>query len=75
MKKPRQILIKVVTKSSQKKVELQSDGSFKAWLTKPAVNNQANEQLINLLAKEFSVAKSTIKIVKGQIGKTKIIDL
>lgn len=75
MKNPRQILVKVVAKSSQKKLVQQADGSFKAWLTKPAVNNQANEQLIALLAKEFGVAKSTINIIKGQSSKIKTIEL
>lgn len=75
MKDSQQILVKVVAKSSQKKLEPQADGSFKAWLTKPAVNNQANEQLITLLAKEFGVAKSTISIIKGQASKIKTIEL
>ncbi|MCX6785166.1 MAG: DUF167 domain-containing protein [Candidatus Komeilibacteria bacterium] len=75
MKKPRRILVKVVPQSSQRKLEQQADGSYRAWLTKSAVNNQANEQLIELLAKEFGVAKSTVAIVKGQLGKIKIIEL
>lgn len=75
MKGTRQILVKVVVKSSQKKLEPQLDGGFKAWLTKPAIDGQANRQLIDLVAKYFGVAKSTVVIIKGQSGKIKMIQL
>lgn len=69
------ISVKVIPKSSKLDLVKQADGTFKAHLTKPAIDNQANEQLIKLLAQEFKLAKSKITIIKGQTNKLKIIEI
>lgn len=38
-------------------------------------NGQVNENLINFLAKEFDLSKSTITIISGFTGRQKIISI
>lgn len=69
------ITVKVIPRSSKNELVEQKDGTYKAKLTAPPVDGEANKALIKLLAQEFNVAKSLIRIVKGESAKTKIIAL
>ena len=69
------IYVKVITRSSQNKIEKISEGEYKIWLTAPPVDGQANQMLIKILAEYFSVSKNSIRIIGGKSAKTKIIDI
>lgn len=69
------IYIKVTPRSSQNEMVKISKGEYKAKLTAPPVNGQANKALIKLLADYFGVSKSSITIVGGKTAKTKIVDI
>ncbi len=68
------INVKVVPKSSRIKVT-QDGQNYKVHLTKPAVDGQANDQLIEVLADYFQVKKYQVEIVKGDTGRNKIIKI
>lgn len=67
--------IRVIPRSSKNEIRQMADGSFKIKLTTAPVEGQANEALIELLSKEFGVAKSGIRIVKGERSKNKIVNI
>ncbi|MFA7245096.1 MAG: DUF167 domain-containing protein [Candidatus Magasanikbacteria bacterium] len=67
--------IKVIPKSSLNKVIRLSENELKVKLTSPPVDGEANKKLIEILSKEFNVAKSKIRIVKGETGKNKVVDI
>ena len=67
--------IKVIPKSSLNKVIRLSETELKVKLTSPPVDGEANKKLIEILSKEYSVAKSKIRIVKGEASKSKIVDI
>lgn len=71
----KRIYVKVSPKSSRNEVVQVSDGEYKVKLTAAPVDGKANEALVAILAKYFSVAKSCIKIVGGKSAKTKIVDI
>ena len=71
----KKITIKVIPRSSQNKLTLLTDGTYKAKLTAPPVDGKANAALIQLVSKEFDVAKSCIHIIKGESGRTKTIEI
>lgn len=48
---------------------------LKVAITAPPVDGKANSHIIKFLAKEFAVAKSRIKIVKGQLSRHKLIEI
>jgi len=70
------ITIKVIPRSSQNEViGYLADGILKIKLTSAPVDGQANIALIELLSKYFSVAKSSITILKGKTNKIKVIEI
>lgn len=54
-------------------VETNSDGSLTVFLQQRAIDGAANEGLIELLAKHYSVSKSRIEIEAGFTSKIKRI--
>ena len=69
------IYVKVIPRSSMNKVEKLGEGDYKVKLTAPPVDGKANDMLIQVLAKYFGVAKSSLKIVGGKTARTKIVDI
>ena len=69
------IKIKVEPRSSKSGVVGPYGDSLKVKLTSPPVEGKANKELIEVLAKEFGVAKKDIEIVSGQSSKNKIVKL
>lgn len=51
------------------------DKSLKVKLTAAPVEGEANEALINLLAKHLNIAKSNIKIKSGQRNRNKTVEI
>ena len=54
--------VKVKPNAKQQKIEELADGSLNAHLKSPPLDGKANEELIKLLAKDFDVPKSSIRI-------------
>lgn len=66
--------IKVIPKSSRNLVKDEGD-NLKVYLTKPAYDGLANEQLIRLLADHLKVKKYQVKIVKGDKSRNKLVEI
>lgn len=66
------INVRVVPRSSRIQVK-QVNGIYKVCLTKPAVDGQANVQLIEVLADFFKVKKYRLAISQGQNSRNKVI--
>ncbi len=64
--------IKVKPNSQQQKIIEEADGSLIISLKSPPVDGKANEELIKLLAKKFSVPKSRITIKLGLSSRQKL---
>jgi len=69
------ITVRVQPKASARKVVSICDGGLKVYITAPPCGGQANRALIELLAEHLNVSRSSIKIVKGQKSKNKIIEV
>lgn len=69
------IVIRVQPRAKRVKFEKLDDGHYKAWVTAPAEAGRANEALIQLLAEEFGVAKSAIRIVIGKTAREKLVEI
>jgi uncharacterized protein len=67
--------VKVVTRSSQSKVELREDGSLKAWIHAAPVEGQANRALCELLADKLRISLQSVTIVRGDSTRRKRIRL
>ena len=49
--------------------------SFNVYVTKKAHKGQANKALLKLLAQEFHVPLSRIRIIQGQKSRNKLIEI
>lgn len=53
-----------------------NDGElYKIYVTAAPEQGKANKKMIELLAEYFKVAKSQIRIIKGEISKNKIVEI
>lgn len=66
--------VRVVPRASRNLVKKEASG-FKAYLTKPAEEGQANQQLKELLAEYLKIKKYQIKIIKGEKSRDKLIEI
>jgi uncharacterized protein len=69
------IKVKVKPNSKQQKIEESADGSLIVSLKSPPVDGKANQELIEVLAKKYSVAKSQVFIKSGLSAKNKLIEI
>lgn len=69
------IYVKASPRSSKNEVIKISEGEYKVKITAAPVDGQANDMLINVLAKFFDVPKSRVNIVGGKSAKIKMVDI
>ncbi len=68
------IKVKVISKASQNKIIYKGD-FLKIKVTNAPEKGRANQQVVKLLAKEFSVSPSQIEIIKGLTKKEKLVKI
>jgi len=66
------IMVRVVPRASRLEVK-NVNGILKVYLTRPAADQQANIQLIEVLAKYFKTKKYQIEIVQGSNSRNKVV--
>ena len=67
--------VRVKPNSKQQIVRHEEDGSVLVQLTSAPVGGKGNQELIQLLAKEFGVFKSAIRVKSGAASRNKLIEL
>ena len=67
--------VQVVPRSSRSAVVGEHAGNLRIRIAAPPVDGAANEELIRILAKTFSVSRRAVKIVSGHSGKLKQIGI
>lgn len=65
--------VRVTPRASRTQVALQPDGSVKVWVTSPPADGQANEAVVEALAKALATAKSNLEITRGHSGRDKVV--
>ncbi|MDP3957223.1 MAG: DUF167 domain-containing protein [bacterium] len=69
------ISVTIVPRAGKNSVEKIGEHSYRVCVTAIAAENQANQKLIKVLAKYFSVAPSLVTIVSGARSRKKTIEL
>jgi hypothetical protein len=67
--------VRVQPRSSQDRVVRNSDGSLKVYLRVPPAEGKANEALKEIIADEFGVSRSRVKILRGERSREKVIEI
>ena len=75
MQNTRCITIHAKPGSKKEGIEALPDGSLVVRMRARAVDNQANERLIEMLAEHFDVPKRQVEIVSGFTGRQKVVRL
>ena len=60
---------------AKKNLLKKENGFIKVYLTKPACDGQANNQLIEFLSQELKIKKYRIRIVRGETHRHKIVEI
>jgi uncharacterized protein len=68
------INVKVFPRSRKNQIKEES-GILKVYSTAPAVDNKANEAVIEMLADFFRVRKNQIEIKRGHKSRNKVIEI
>ena len=69
------IYLKVITRSSQQKIEKISEGDYKIWIRAVPEKGKANSEVTKVLAEYFEVGKKSVEIVGGKTSSKKIVDI
>ncbi len=69
------IWVTVKPRAKKEEVRKTDDGEYIASVHAPPQGGKANEALIELLANYFSVPKTSVKIIRGQTGRRKLIEI
>jgi hypothetical protein len=68
------INVRVIPKAKQNKVVVEPD-RLKVYLTAPPVEGKANQALIEILAEHYGVRRSQVRIISGQKGRDKVVEI
>ncbi|MGL5871714.1 MAG: DUF167 domain-containing protein [Xenococcaceae cyanobacterium] len=69
------ISVKVKPNSKQQKIVRSDEGTWIIHLKSPPIDGKANQELIQLLAKQFKIARAQISIKSGLSSKIKLIEI
>ncbi|MBC7362244.1 MAG: DUF167 domain-containing protein [Candidatus Aminicenantes bacterium] len=66
--------VKVQPKSSKQELVRISETEFRARLTSAPEKGKANEELLDLLADYLGVPPSSLRIIRGETSRTKLVE-
>ena len=69
------ISVRVITRASKNLLEMLPDGMFRAYVTPAPEKGKANEAVIRLISKHFSIPKTSISVVRGAASNKKIVEI
>ena len=66
--------VRVIPRAKKERIEKQEDG-LKVYITEPAIEERANQKLIEVLADYFNTKKYNIIIIKGKKQRDKVVQI
>ncbi len=69
------IWVTVKPRAKKEEVRKPDESQYMASVHAPPQEGRANEALIELLANYFSVPKTSVRIIRGQTGRRKLIEV
>ena len=67
--------VKVEPRSSRKGISGIVGDALKIRVNAPPVGGAANEELVEILSEEFSIKKTSIKIIRGRFSRDKVVEM
>ncbi len=69
------IPVRAQPRASRSELAGEYDGALKVRLAAPPVEGAANEELVRFLARLLGVPKSAVRVVSGDTGRNKIVEV
>ncbi|HEX6939840.1 MAG TPA: DUF167 domain-containing protein [Longimicrobiales bacterium] len=69
------IRVRAQPRASRSELAGEYDGALKVRLAAPPVEGEANEELVRFLAKLLGVPKSAVRLVSGESGRNKVVEV
>lgn len=69
------VVVKVIAHASRDAIEKLGEGKYKVWVRALPEKGKANEMVTRLLALEFDVATSQVRLVSGLTSSQKIFEI
>ena len=69
------IWVTVKPRSHREEMRRVAEGEWAASVRAPASEGKANAALVELVARHFSVPKSAVRILRGQGGRRKLLEI
>jgi len=70
------MLLKIKVITNARRNEIKTDGErTKVYVNAPPAGGRANRELIEFLAGHFGVKKNSVKILRGEKSKNKLIEI
>ena len=70
----KQLKIKVITNAKRNEV-VEGEGTLKVYVNAHPVDGKANKVVTEVLAEYFKVRKNSVKILRGEKSKEKVIEI
>ena len=62
-------------RASSSRITGEKDGVIQVRVTAPPVDGEANAALEKLVAKKLGIAKSKVKVIKGETSREKVLEI
>jgi uncharacterized protein YggU (UPF0235/DUF167 family) len=69
----RTVKVKVYTRSSRPRIETDTDGTYRVFVSSAPEKGKANAEVIKALARHLGVRKSALEVVSGLTAREKVI--
>ncbi len=69
------IKVRVTANSKTPSVVMIDESNYRVRVNAPAIEGIANRRLIEILAGHFQIPKSKIRILKGAMGRDKVLEI
>jgi uncharacterized protein len=69
------VAVKVQPRAKRTELGAKSGDAYKVRLAAPPVDGKANEELVRYLAERFGVARSAVRIVRGETSRNKLVEI
>ncbi|MDO9575211.1 MAG: DUF167 domain-containing protein [bacterium] len=69
------ITVKVIPRAKKRDIRKQPDGSYKIKVLSPPIDGRANKEAIDIIAREFGVKLSRVRIISGEKAREKTIEI
>lgn len=69
------IPVRAQPRASRTEIAGEYDGALKVRIAAPPVDGAANRELTRFLARTFGVSKSMVRVVSGESGRDKLVEV